>query len=183
MKSVQFFLALLTMVCVGAAQNLNWNGPGDTLVITDFNTAELAYTLALPIQRSEELRVTAMVNDTNSAGFASDSVVAQYGYQTGTPVFNSSGLIDTSWDVRITIDTLDIDSFGVVPVGTVAATGVVTRLWNSASDTLSVSGYAVQNRRFKPEYDVLIRYWIQGLTGNSNTPLSLRFQHNSRERE
>lgn len=174
-----FLFVLLAAFCVSAA-GYNWTGYGsDTYYdITDsLGTGQVKYSDVFQLSSYEDSRIVLCVDDTSSAGFASDSVVIEWGYQTGSIVLNSSDDLDTLWDDRIVMDTISTDSAGVARTGTLAADGTLTRYWEQHSDTSSVSGYMCQSRWFVPEWDVLIRFWVNGLTGNElGTTQEIRFQ-------
>lgn len=177
------FCFLLLVGCVFSAEN--WNGWRDTSAVIDTLEADtIKYSKAFSLTDGEDVRVVLLHDDTSSAGFSSDSMKVQWGYQTGCPVLDSGGSIDTIWDDFIVIDTLDDDSLGKARsvYGSVTYSGTLTREWKKRSDTLSVSGYAIQNRWFVPEWNVLIRYFVKGLTGNNaGCSNEFRFMHCQRE--
>ena len=145
----------------------NYNGWDVSYGISDtLGAGEYSYTAASRLSQYEDIRVIVKCDDTTTAGFASDSVAIEYGYQTGTVTLNSAGNKDTLWDDLIVIDTMLDSDFGTVGSGTVASSGVLTHTWGGA-DTLSVSGYATQSRWFVPEWDFLIRFFVKGLAGNN----------------
>jgi hypothetical protein len=158
------------MASVGFAQVVNYTGFGDTAKIADKLLTNGIYdtTRVFNLTRGEDIRAMIKVNDTTSTGYASDSLLIEWGYQTGRFTYNSSGTRDTAWDVFIVLDTVKDDSLGKCKSGYVAADGSLTRYLGQV-DTLNVSGYAVQSRWFVPEWDVLIRYWVKGITGNKAT--------------
>ncbi len=143
---------------------------GDTAYIPDTLQADtLKYTRVFTIDDKEELRVVVMANDTSVAGLTSDSIYFDYGYQFGELVLNSSGNRDTAWGDRIQIDSMVLDSFGKVNVGTMVATGVLTSYYGGA-DTSAVSGYAVKVRRIAMDWGQVwgsyIRFWAKGRARN-----------------
>ena len=158
-------MVLLVVASFGA--NVNYNGYKDVTAVTDtLGESGTAYSAVFNLSEYEDARLVVKANDTGEAGFASDSVALEYGYQTGSPTLNASGVVDTVWDGVIVIDTMLASDFGAVGAGTSASTGVMTRTWGGA-DTLSVTGYAVQSRWFVPEWDVLIRFFATGLAANN----------------
>lgn len=170
-------ILILIVSCQAADTFKNYWGWGDTSQIAEFAADSLKYSRTFTLGDPDGLRLIVMCDDTASAGFASDSVAFYFGYQTGCPMLDSSGSVDTLWDVPIILDTIEIDSFGVYKSGTSSAAGVPTIAKNNV-DTLQIDGFAVKSMRFQPYYDVLIRYYFKGLTGNSvGYPVYLRIQH------
>ena len=178
----QLLTILFITFATFATNNDNWNWLLDIGEIEDTLTNGVTgYTEAFNLSNGEDTRVLLMVDDTSSAGFASDSVNIVWGYQTGSMVINTSNVVDTLWDDHITIDTCVTDSFGVSVHGSVASDGSLTREWNQRSDTSSVTGYAVQSRWFIPEWDMVIRFWSTGVTGNNgDSELLLRIAYKQR---
>lgn len=159
---------ILMLLCIVAFSYgvENYSGFDQQSNITDtLGAGDVAYSSVYNLSKWEDIRLVVKCDDTTSAGFASDSVAVFYGYQTATVVLNSSGGRDTLYDDRIVLDTMLSSEFGTVADGSVAASGALTRTWGGA-DTLSVSGYACQSRWFVPEWDYLIRFFVQGLAGN-----------------
>jgi hypothetical protein len=130
----------------------------------------LYYSRSFDLSGSEDIRAILMVNDTASAGYAGDSINIQWGYQTFSLVMNSLGKADTAFDQRICLDTITTAVLGTLPaaIGVSVYDGSITRSTKIA-DTLSVTGYATQSKWFLPEWDVGIRFWFKGLTGNKTT--------------
>lgn len=144
----------------------NYNGLGDTAYILDtLQTDTLKYTKVFLLSANENLRVIIKTDDTSTAGFASDSIAFDFGYQTGEVVYNSAGTRDTAWDDRMQIDSMVGDSFGVANVGTTDADAVLTRYYGGV-DTSSVSGFAIKSRLIVPEWGTLIRFWAKGRPTN-----------------
>jgi hypothetical protein len=166
MKKVLLAVALLAGVVFG--QTENYSGMNDTAVIATFKADSLKTSKAYTLSQFENLRVDVLVSDTSAAGFASDSVKLYWGIQTGRICWNSSGTRDTAWsNERITLDTLDMltTTNAALKYNAMDNTGAYTNTLK-AHDTLSVSGFAVQSRNISPEWDVLFRCWVKGLTGN-----------------
>lgn len=166
------FVVLLFVFAVLAGPNTsgpsNWRGYLDTAGISSILTAgTVRYTAPMVLSDGEDVRILCKVRDTVTAGFATDSLVFAWGYQVGSITLDSAGKRDTVWQAtdRIVVDTVDVDSMGKGTIGTTAAAGTVTQTWNRASDTLSVSGYAIQSRWVVPPWGTLIRFWANGLTG------------------
>lgn len=159
---ILIFLALV-MTAFGADNN--YNGRKDSASVLEFKADSLKYTKNFSLSHGEDVRIVLKVDDTTSAGFASDAVKIQWGYQTGVPCYDSAGNVDTCYDTRIVIDTMDVDSFGIENLGVAGADLSLTRTFGPA-DTSNVTGYAYQSRAIVPEWDALIRFWVQGLAGN-----------------
>ena len=186
MKRISLLLLILVSFCF-SGEDLNWNGWEDTVAISStLAVGTTYYTKAFALSRYDNIKLMVKCNDTTNAGFAGDSVNFGYGFQTGVETENSSGLRDTAWmeEDRFDIDTMVVDSFGVGSKGYVGADGTLNRFWNNASDTSSVTGFAIQRRQFSPEWDVLIRFYILPITGNlTGSPLNLIFQVDQRKHQ
>lgn len=174
-----FLSVLLAAFCLSAAPGYNWTGYGSDMYddITDsLGAGQVLYSTPFLLSAYEDARIILCVDDTSSAGFASDSVVIEWGYQTGSIVLNSSEEIDTLWDDRMIVDTMSAAGYGGPSTGTVSSDGSLTRSWGGG-DTTQVSGYACMSRWFIPEWDVLVRFWVNGLTGNElGTTQEIRYQ-------
>jgi len=173
------------LISMSYSIDLNWNGYGDTSIITDtLDSATIYYGGFLPMSRYENLKITVKCNDTAEAGFKNDSVNFEWGFQTGTFSKDSAGKRDTIFakEDRFIVDTMCADSFGVGTAGSINSSGTLTRSWNQASDTSQIIGYAIQRRQFSPEWDVLIRPWAKSLGGlnKDGAPLKLIFQFDQR---
>ncbi len=174
MRRVLILLVFLVGCTFGSA---NFSGWGDTLAIRDtLADGTVLYSAATRLSEYEDIRLITLVNDTAIANLGADSINFYYGYQTGCPVLDSAGALDTIWDDRITIDTMSVDSFGVANVGKCESDGSMTRNWGGV-DSTSVTDYAVQSRWFLPEWDVYIRYWAVSGDGKQveDRPLQLFF--------
>ena len=162
-KKLMMVLLVSVFFCFGYE---NYGGWDESYAISDtLGAGEIEYTAASRLSQYEDIRVIVKADDSTEAGFASDSVAIEYGYQTGTLTLNSSGEKDTLWDDLIVLDTMLSSDFGTVGSGLVASSGALTHTWGGA-DTLSVTGYATQSRWFVPEWDFLIRFYVKGLAGN-----------------
>jgi hypothetical protein len=165
MKKWLMVLALCSMA-FGFA-NDNYTGYGDTSNVPGFKSNLTKYSKWFRLSAYLNSRLDIMANDTSSAGFASDSVKFIWGIQTGHPVYNASGARDTVISkMKIVLDTFDVKS-GWLPdtliqVGTDYSFSQVQGL----VDTVNVTGYAVQTSNFAPEWDVWIRGFATGLSGN-----------------
>ena len=165
---------LFVLMSVGVCfSNENYTGYGGTEfidTIDDFRTDSLKYSKAFNLSKYENLRVDVLADDTSSAGFESDSVHFRWGIQTGHPIKNASGLLDTSWNpVLIVLDTLNsvAGTWGpqYAPMGVDGTTnnsfGVI--------DSLSVTGLMMQSKSPVVDWDVLFRGWAQSMTSNKKS--------------
>lgn len=156
----------------------NWNGMRDTCTMPACSSTALVYsTNVFSMTDFDMYRLTLLVDDTTSAGFASDSVNLRWGYQGFHLCLNGSGEIDTCYSPRVIVDTINADStgFGLLAIMTLDGDGIANTPGQQA-DTSSCSGFAVQSRTFSPEWDVYFRIWAQGITGNiTEAPLKMRF--------
>jgi hypothetical protein len=159
-------ISLLILSTASMAAISNQSGYLDTTKVR-VRSDSLYYSRGFDLSGSEDIRAILMVNDTSSVGFASDSINIQWGYQTFSLVMNSSGRADTAFDQRICLDTITTAVLGNLPaaIGSSGSDGSITRS-TKVVDTLSVTGYATQSKWFLPEWDVGIRFWYKGLTGN-----------------
>jgi len=169
---------LLAGLCLASPKN--WNGTGDSCRIDGFNGTDLLYGKAFNLTDFEDISMCLKVNDTTSTGFVSDSIWCRWGYQNGRLYLDTTGSIDTSWGNRIVVDTLVTDSLGKTYVGKITVTGTITDQ-GMIGDTLSLLGWATQDRVITPGWSPLIRPWIQGITGNIVvTPLKVQFEVNQK---
>lgn len=172
MFKILMLAAILPVMAMGQIWSDGNNrtlGYKDTVRIPTFKADSLRFTAAWPLSMFEHCRFVVAANDTQSAGFASDSVKFRWGYQTGTIMLNASGNRDTVWDGNaIVVDTFDMSDSASRNIAYVAQDGLMayTRTLKRI-DTTSVTGYAVQTRVIQPEWDVLVRLWFKGLTGNN----------------
>lgn len=142
---------------------VNWNGWLDTSSIGSVLVdGTVQYTRARSLTDGEDIRIICKVNDTAETGFASDSIYFEWGYQTGDKCLNGSDLLDTCWDDRIVIDTMNLDSLGTDNVGYTSADGSITRYYGGA-DTSNVTGFAIQSRWIVPEWGTMFRIWVNSL--------------------
>jgi hypothetical protein len=167
---VGLFLALV----VGAEEVGNWTGGNDTAKIAMTGTGTY-WTKSFNLSKYmigiyPVLRVDLAVNDTDNAGFNSDSIGVQLAYQTWHMGKSSSGGWDTVAAAPIIVDTLDAAS--TYTAGTINALGVPTRV-NKLSDTTMLSGYTVLTRQIIPEADQFIRFRVVGLASNDKSTLAV----------
>ena len=147
-----------------AQQMANSNGWLDTTLLWVSGSGTTIYGSAKILTDAENTRAICKAKDTSVAAFSTDSTKCVWGYQTGALVLNGNSAKDTAWDNPITIDTIKA-SATVVSFGNVDSSGSLFRPYGHA-DTSNVAGYLYQSRNFSPEWDMFIRYWAQGLTGN-----------------
>jgi len=171
----RFILIIMALsISLFAEKAKNWNGYGDIETMPACSAAILVYSSGYTLTDFDAIRVLIQVDDTTAAGFVNDTVKLHWGYQTFTLCKNSAGVADTSFDPRIIVDTVDVDSFGFMSVYSTDANGIAASPSHQV-DTLGCSGYAVQSRTFAPEWNTHIRIWVQGLTGNQdNRKLALK---------
>lgn len=162
------FLPVIALGQIWSDGNNRTLGYKDTVRVPTFKADSFRVTAAWPLSMFEHCRFVVAAADTDTAGFAGDSISFRWGYQSGTIMLNASGLRDTTWDGnRVVVDTFTRDSTACVPVyvglgGLTTYTRTLKRI-----DTLNVTGYAVQSRVIQPEWDVVVRLWFQGLTANN----------------
>lgn len=177
MKNVLFFLLALAALSFGARAT-NWAGWGDTIRMPACSSTALAYgTTPFSLTDYDMVRVICHVNDTTADGFASDSIVIRWGYQTFSLCRDTGTGFDTCYSPRVVVDTISTDStgFGLMAVLTLDANGIANTPGYQV-DTTSCAGWAVQSRTFSAEWDVYARIWVEGLTGNlTQAPLKLLF--------
>ena len=159
-------LLLLLLLCANVFAAKNWFS--DTVNFVDtLENNEYEYGKAVELSDGEDIRLVFLVDDTSEAGFGSDSVNLEWGFQTGTVVYNANGLLDTAWDARIIVDTMVTGSYALALTdGKVDSSGALARTWAKEADTANVTGFAVQSRWIVPEWDVLYRPFAKGITGN-----------------
>ena len=188
MKRLCIALLVLCLAFVAGAANRtdNWTGWTDTVGIADtLDSAEVLYTDSLVLTNYENLRIIHLVSDTSTGGyggFSGDSLHYRWGYQTGSFVLDSGGTATIQWDDRFVVDTVVTDSLGKSHPATIATDGTITRTWGHV-DTSSVPGWAIQDRWVVPEWNVWIRFWVEGLSSaqNGDSPTLFRFQRNQRK--
>lgn len=163
-------LAIMLCAACVVAQTENYQGWKDTSQIASFKADSLKYSKVFLLSQYENLRIDMMANDTSSAGFKSDSLKFYWGIQLGHPsLCGTAGTLDTFWSNEyIMADTFDLTTTtgAAVAYRGIDSTGAFTNK-PMIHDTLSVSGYAVQSRNIKPDWDVYFRVWLKGLTKNN----------------
>lgn len=178
-----FSLLVVMLVCVTQAQTLNYAGI-DTTIITDFDSDSTKYSGVFPLSRYQQIRVDVLVDDTSNTGFDGDSAKFAIFMETGRFVYNSSNRIDTAWT---TLTPLALDTFDILTSANMTIDPLELQTDGTFDvvfkkiDTTSVSGAANLSVQFAPEWDVLGRLKLVGLTGNiTGSPLWLRTVINRR---
>lgn len=149
----------------------NYQGYGDTSVVQKFKADSLKYTRIFSGYSYKDLRIDVMASDTSTAGFSADSLNFAWGVQTGHPVYNASGLRDTAWNsMLIVLDTCEqLDSLYTPACAgsyvVMSTTGTYTKT-RRLKDTLSVTGFTKMTAQPDIDYDIFIRGFVKGLTGN-----------------
>lgn len=169
---MKVFTLLLIIACFAMAEKSdNWTGWKDTAWIDSFSGTILKYSKkSMSLTDYDMVRLIAEVADTTTAGFASDSVAFQWGYQTFSLCYDS-GLtanpdIDTCFSPRVVVDTIKTAYYGSLStIYTLDANGIAASPMRQV-DTTGTPGFAVQSRTFAPEWDTFYRIWVKGLTGN-----------------
>jgi len=111
------------------------------------------------------------VDDTTAAGFASDSIQFDWGYQLGYLTMDSANLEDTLWTKEFFfLDSMSTANFGAADVeGYVRSSDMVAVIdsLSGQADTTDVDGYASQARPFSLlKWAHFIRPWVRGLGKN-----------------
>lgn len=166
------FFALLLLIGGFTFGQMNYSGYKDTVAVSDFNADSSGVTKAFDLSRYEDLRVAVYADDSSEAGYDSDSINFAWGIQFGNVVINTSGLRDTTWQGRYTVDTFDILTAGNLTPNyyNIDSSGYYqkTRLF---IDTSNVTGWAVQDRQpfinaCRRPWAPLFRFWYIGLGDN-----------------
>jgi len=183
MKKLMLILALAV---ASYGIDLNFNGFGDTTLISGtFAVDSIVFSDAHKLSAGENVRVIMFARDTNIAGFATDDLEFDWGYQTGQLTIDTIQLgprrssIDTAWDIRIKLSEFSATNFGTDSEGLLDSTNILVRSVLDV-DTLHIAGWAYMSRNFSPEWDTYIRYWVQFNTGISTGDVQIRPQHNQR---
>lgn len=159
------FLFVLASVAVSFGQ-FNFSGYKDTVAVAGFKGTATGTTRAFELSRYEDLRVSAMANDTVEPGYDSDSAHFFWGVQVGDIVINTSGRRDTTWLDKFIVDTFNILTAGnlVPPAYTLDSASLAPH--RVFIDTLNVTGFAIQSRRINPPSWPIFRFFYTGLAGN-----------------
>lgn len=167
MKKYLPSVVLFLMATLAFSQIENWKGYLDTTIIWCKDTTAIKYSKTYPLTGCVAISLVTMANDTTAAGLSADSTSFIYGIQTGAPVINGSGALDTVWGSLDTLDSLSATMYGTV-CGTgrySVSTDLATEVWGLV-DTSTVTGYAYQVRPVRPyNWSPLLRAWYLGKTG------------------
>lgn len=178
-------LFVLAFACLSFGQmNENWNGWGDTAKVVNLYKDTTIYTSKFKMSAFENGRYAIFIRDTSAAGFANDSVNVEWGIQWGHPAWTSTNAKTPAmtWQSCLVVDTVNMLTAGnfVVPRMSLAADGSFTRPFKTI-DSVTVSGWAFQDRSVTPEWDVYFRFWAHALTGTKNSKkISCVFQASRR---
>ncbi len=168
------FALLLLIACWGISAQTSKNKKvtnrtdwlDTSIVSTTLDSAEIIYSDVFNLTNFEDCRIMLKVDDTSSAGFANDSIALILGYQTGSFTLNSSSTRDTSWDYEAALDTMLSANLGSKPRAATDSVGILYRS-SGMIDTSSVSGYAIMQVWFIPEWNEVIRYFVEGYDGSN----------------
>jgi hypothetical protein len=132
--------------------------------------------------------VITMTDDTTQAGFASDSINFEFGFQVATTCYDTTtdttarikDVVDTlPRPLLITLDTMRADSFGVAAQsGYVDPEGDIVVSQTGAVDTSNVDGYAAMFNTFAKPVGHMIRMWTKGLGGKQISSDSTKVMFN-----
>ena len=141
---MRFLLPLLVLAALAIPEKTgdNWRGYAD---VTRFGslagTSEVVSDSTYVMTDYNGLRVVMQVNDTAHAGFASDSVLVQWGYQSFSLCKDSGGTtVDTCYAMPIIVDTLNSANFGTLTKGTLDANGLAGAV-GQVADTIAYAWY------------------------------------------
>lgn len=183
-KKITKIIALAVLFCANFVSTradavVNTKGWLDTATISAVLAEDtLRRTAAFSLTDGEDIALLLKVDDTTSAGFASDSVQFFYWYESGFVTEDSAGNRDTAWmaESPIVIDTMSSDSFGVSVNGYCTASGYTYPNWDNRADTTYLTGYATQIRQILPFWGDLIRFGATGMADNCGSALVIVFE-------
>ena len=167
-------VALIAQTASESASPANYTGWLDTARFDGFKADSIKYGRSMQSSDFENKVLLFLANDTNSAGFASDSIKFKLGYQRGYMVPNTNNKIDTTWRSICWLDTFSMyDSTSracrVITASKTNGTDSTTYaelLTRGALDTSNVTGWAVLAAPVVAIWSPIIRPVIKGLTGN-----------------
>jgi hypothetical protein len=169
-KSIVLFV--LAFVCLSFGQNENWNGWGDTARVVNLYKDTTIYTGKFKLSAFENMRAAIFLRDTSAAGFGSDSVNVEWGIQWGHPCWNTTLAKSPTmvWQARLVIDTVNMRTAANFTTDTMrlATDGTFTST-HKKIDSVTVSGWAYQDRAVTPEWDVYFRFFAHALAQTKNT--------------
>lgn len=160
------WIFLIFVVSFGRFGN-NYTGTGDTSNITDFKADSLKYSRTFAKSKYFHMIAEVLVNDTSFDGFSADSTYFAWGIQTGHPVLDSADNLDTAWNEELLVcDTVKrYDSSYAPTYIEISSDGSFSNVLK-VIDTTSITGFAKQSHNPSPNWDVLFRGWVKGITGN-----------------
>jgi hypothetical protein len=161
-------LLLLLSFCL-YAEDPNVTSYLDTSVIKNFKADSVKRSKPFSLAGYEQCRFDVLVNDTNAAGLSADSACFSWFVETGHQALSSTGRLDTVWSV---LDPVQVDTFNSTVAANFAfAKRVTDTLFNSKRpyktiDSTSISGYMVQSRVVKSDWDQFCRIVFRGGSDN-----------------
>ncbi len=162
---------------VVARRNEHTTGYQNLDTLESFNADSMVYTKWFNMSGLSYMRVDMYCRDTSTAGFADDSINFKWGVQTGHLTLNADGDRDTLANKALLLcDSMNMYSATFLDQEYDIIAGSAYDQIGNIVDTLSVSGFCSQSHNPSPEYDVYIRGWAKGGTGNETVSfLDLRF--------
>jgi len=168
----KLFLSLLLAVAgVNAWPAINWTGALDTTKTDAMSVDTVFFGRTWNLTDGESIVLYVLADDGNNAGFSSDEINVEWGYQVGRLLKVSSSW-DTAWGAQIVVDTIAGD--GNIVCNGVDGSRYVTDLEygtidmsNGYVDTCSVDDFYYQEHSVTPPWGLYIRMWFKGLTGTS----------------
>jgi len=139
MKKLLLVLLVLCSMVIGQ-NTTGWFYTDDVDALV--NGGGTVYSSAFDLSSNEDVRAVIKLQDTTQAGFANDSIDCIWGYQTGTRTLGTDNIIGTVWsEPLIYLDTIAASQLGAsVGVGSVDATGALTRSSGASLDTTNATG-------------------------------------------
>ena len=168
MKIKKMILGLLLGIGLVIAQPMDQSGYADTTLFTSFKADSLKYGKAFIMSDFENKIWLFLANDTNAAGFASDSAKFRVGYQRGFTCLNASGYVDTSWRNICWMDTFNMAARIITSATTTEqdATSFQENFTMGQIDTSYVTGYGVLSVPMVALWSPIVRPVIKGLPGD-----------------
>jgi hypothetical protein len=166
MKNLLSFL-LINLLTTGAfALDLNYNGWNDSALVLCTGTNSVI-TKAFPLSSWANLAVVLKARDTARMG-GLDSIDALWGWQVG----QQTGWSDTTWDVPVRFDSINvtggINFYNSKSATTNLAYGIQEAQYTDTAQSGSTHWFK-QVRDVSPGWGVYWRLWVKGLSKNSVT--------------
>jgi hypothetical protein len=166
MRKIFLFLVVLA-VAVSAQVSLNFRGYADTSRFTTWCKDSLHVTAPFKLFETTSACVLIFVfDDTIHAARKADSVHAELGYETGNPIINLSGTIDTVWSAKEALDTINTVE-GIAKMYNPALCGI--EYSRGAIDTTVGTSQSAAWNTFTPMWGPYIRFYAKGLASNLTT--------------